>query len=184
MLVQLGTPHLIQFQVKDSRGFIVTNDTPFVTIKDAQTMQYWNGFDFQPDECNIFMTLNPDTETFECIFSANKIGCYIATCQSALYKIKETSVIDIYDTEISNMRVMSNSNIVMPDGTDGTVVNDKGVPLSGVSVIAYDITNSEKAAQTTTDSSGGWSLVLRPGTYQITFNLKGHTTVSLQRVVE
>src|SRR6187551_64236 len=60
----------------------------------------------------------------------------------------------------------------------GTVRDDSGAVLPGVTVEAASSALIEKSKSAVTDGTGQYRVVdLRPGTYELTFSLPGFTTV-------
>lgn len=80
--------------------------------------------------------------------------------------------------------LVTNQTLKALDGTQSDVVDHKGVPLSEVSVTAFDISTKKVVGKAVTNLRGEWSMLLKPGTWQFLFEKQGHISVGFERTVQ
>lgn len=80
--------------------------------------------------------------------------------------------------------LVTNQTLKSLDGSQSDVVDHKGIPISGVTVTAFNIQSKEVVGKAVTNSSGEWSMLLKPGTWQFLFEKQGHISVGFERMVQ
>lgn len=85
-------------------------------------------------------------------------------------------------TELPPVQV-SNKTIKYVDGSDTTVMDERGMTIQACKVTAYDMDTKNVCAVSQTNRQGEWSMALKPGNYLFLFERDKYVSVSLERRV-
>lgn len=94
MLVEVNTSYTASITVFDENGYRVSDDSPYITIKNSST-QYWNGVMWQLDEFRLLMEpMSSGVYVYD--FVPAEAGEFTLTSVSANYNITKEVVITAY----------------------------------------------------------------------------------------
>jgi hypothetical protein len=157
------------------------NIIPQISIYKEMSKMYWDNtswistptiFPMPAIEGGIAIyTFIPDEEEEYCI-------TIIDNDEETFMKIQATAIAD----NVSPV-VITSASLKSLDGTDCILMATSHDPLSGVKISAYDQVSKVLISQTASDSSGKWSMVVKPGKYYFVFEKEGYTPIGMQRTV-
>lgn len=171
----VGTEFLIKYPSANSE--IIPN----VRICKEKDQKYWDGSGWVIVSTYIPMVIiEGGIATYS--FIPDEEGRYYITISDGsdelLMSIDATLVADnIPPVIVTNMTMKS------LDGTDSTLMTESSIPIAGVKISAYDPVTKQLISQTASDSSGWWSMILKPGKYYFVFEKDGYTPIGMQRTV-
>ena len=157
------------------------DSSPTCVILRGEDHQYYADGNWQDDLKENSMSLVNGAHKFS--FTPDIDGEYGITikCEnSEFYYVLQASSVAANIAPV----LVSNQTLRSLDGTDSMVLDAKGVPLSGVSVTVFDPASKEIVGKTTTNYSGEWSLLLKPGKWHFLFEKQGYISVGFERTVQ
>ena len=171
---QTGTLYTIEYNCAEHLS-------PICIITRGENHQYYFDGGWQNDLKENSMSLVNSAYKFSFIPDIDgDYGITIKCGDSEFYYVLQASSVAANITPV----LVSNQTLRSLDGTDTTVLDAKGVPLSNVSVTAFDPSSKEVVGKTTTNHSGEWSLLLKPGKWHFLFEKQGYISFAFERVVQ
>jgi uncharacterized protein YraI len=171
-------PYVAQFAPK-------TPGASVISIRNSSGL-YWNGSTFVETETFNSMTLaTPDDVIYNYSMTFPVVGKYVICCQTeAAFSDNLLFELNVLASEedISPV-VVANSTLVSVDGSDSTLLDETGTPLSGVTVEAYSSATKQLIESTTSARDCGWSMYLKPGRYIFNFIKEGYQRQGFEREV-
>lgn len=79
--------------------------------------------------------------------------------------------------------IVSSDTLLNNDSSNTAVVSNSGLPLQGATVKLYNLVTKELVASATTDVTGSWSVLVRPGRYYFMFEKDSYEAVGFERTV-
>lgn len=171
---QTGTLYTIDYNCAEHLA-------PTCIIIRGEDHQYYNDGTWQGELKENTMSLVNGTHKFS--FTPDIDGDYGITIKcgdSEFYYVLQASSVSKNIAPV----LVSNQTLRSLDGTDAVVVDAKGVPLSEASVTAFDPSSKEVVGKTTTNHSGEWSMLLKPGKWHFLFEKQGYISIGFERVVQ
>ncbi len=185
---------ILQFTWQNGEPFVVSfvspGDTaPEVTIlKESDKMYYLKMTDSWTEEkvTNPMSIVVEGSETYTFSFSPPSTDNYTITISESGVEKQLFSVATSEEATFISPVTVSSEIIRSQDGSDSTVLSESGSPIAGTFVSAYKTNtdgSKELVAKTTSDTSGKWTMVLRPGEYYFMFEKEGYKSIGMQRRV-
>ena len=122
------------------------------------------------------------SNVFTCSFIPSVESDYILTIVDDTYEGMFAITASIAGSDVLPVLIGSNS-VLSNNGTDSVVVSEKGIPLPGVSVKIFNPVTKELTGTATTNDSGEWSLLVKPGRYIFMFEKDGYSSAGFERTV-
>ena len=98
MFVEKDKPYTITFCVEDVNGTKITNDHPYVLIKNRQTSQYYNGLFYTDDQTKLQLRYSSNG-VYVYTFTPDCIADFDILCKSDQYNLSLADSIKVYDSE-------------------------------------------------------------------------------------
>ena len=96
MYVKKDQPYICTICIQDKTGAKISNDTPYVTIFDIKSKQYYNGLFFEDTETKLQMRYSQNgTYIYE--FTPESVSSFEVKCVSEEYEISNILMLDVYD---------------------------------------------------------------------------------------
>jgi hypothetical protein len=158
----------------------ISANAPSIKIEDASN-QFWDGLDWVAIETTVPMTQGINS-IYIYAFTPQIVGDYSVTIIDG---VDETPYILHATEEVEGTAPenITNESIEALDGTDCVLVDNKGMRLKGVTITFYNPLTKELVAKTSSNQSGEWSVLIKPGTYYITFDKTGYVSMGFERTV-
>lgn len=153
----------------------------YCTIASESSGKYYTGYTWENRKVDIPLQYLGNGK-YSYVFTPTEIGDYNITIVAGGQQFCYILSVKEHSANIPPVHV-SNYSLLSLDGSDSTVLSDKGVPIDKVSVVAYDVKTKEVVARTQTNSLGEWQMLMTPGTWQFVFEKDGYIAVSFERVV-
>ena len=99
MFIQKNVNHAISLLVTDSGGNIISNDTPYVCIKN-QDGKFYNGIEFVDTEARLSMD-SQNNGYYTASFVPGVSGRYSILAKSEVYLIQKQYYVDVYDDSMA-----------------------------------------------------------------------------------
>ncbi len=99
MFIQKNVNHAISLLVTDSGGNIISNDTPYVCIKN-QDGKFYNGIEFVDTEARLSMD-SQNNGYYTASFVPGVSGRYSILAKSEVYLIQKQYYVDVYDDSMT-----------------------------------------------------------------------------------
>jgi hypothetical protein len=162
----------------------ICNDTDLraeAIITNDGNNTFWNGISWESVKSSV--QLNKITEgAFTYSFIPDVAGKYSISVESE--SNKSFYIVEASDSGESIAPVIvNNHSLLTADGSDTTIITKNGLPLVGVQVSAFKSDTKELVINTVSDESGGWNLVLPPGSYFFIFEKSGYVSVGFEKAV-
>jgi hypothetical protein len=154
---------------------------PKVKICKEKSQTYWDGSSWSTQQTFLSMNLiDGSIATFP--FIPNEEDKYYVTISDGanelLMMVQASTLADNIPPVI-----VTNSSMKSVDGSDCTIMTEMNSPLPSVKISVYDDVTKNLVAQTASDVTGAWSLILKPGKYYFLFEKEGYISIGFQRVV-
>lgn len=170
---QTGTLYTIEYNCAQHLS-------PTCIIVRGEDHKYYNGRSWQDEIKENLMVLANGTRKFSFIPDVDgDYGITIKCEDSEFYYVLQASSI----AENIAPVLVSNQTLRSLDGTDAKVIDAKGLPLSGASITAFNPVTKEVVGKTTTNHTGDWSMLLKPGKWHFLFEKQGYISVGFERTV-
>lgn len=181
-----GNSYTAKFLARDGEGNCVDDASLRMTIRSDATGEYLAAAGRTEDYAEVPMSLFGEG-VYIYIFTPDVAEEYTITCFDETYNLScayALKAIDLTATSGENSLISVNSSgLNSTDGTNSTIKDADGNPMSEAIISAYDSENS-LVARCMSIYDGTWQMYLRAGQYRFEFKKDGYLPVSFGRTVE
>jgi hypothetical protein len=101
MFLKLGNSYTISLLVTDINGVRITNDSPYVIIKDIGKGTYWNGISWSGSELDIYLEHTLDG-VYQYVFTPDMAGVFEITAKSDTYQSSKVETLEVYEEDFAS----------------------------------------------------------------------------------
>ncbi|MDF2841735.1 MAG: Carboxypeptidase regulatory-like domain [Herbinix sp.] len=124
MFIKLGSNHNISLLVTDINGVRITNDSPYVIIKNVGQSTYWNGISWGGLEFRIYLEHVMDG-VYQYVFTPDTADLYEIVAKSDEYQVSKTETVEVYAEDFVSYQWMVGSEFTIK------------YPLTNISTVPY-----------------------------------------------
>lgn len=159
-----------------------TNNPPRITVNRILDNTFLNTVSQWENVPSDLPMIHIGSNVFTFSFIPSVASDYILTIVDETYESMFAITASITGSNVTPVLVSSGS-VLSNNGTDSTVVSEKGIPLLGVSIKIFNPVSKELVGTSTTNERGEWSILIKPGRYIFMFEKDSYSSVGFERTV-